>query len=118
MAVTRVVVVFNRFPQIAARMKMGVTEAVSRTLTEIEQDVKGGPHAAPYITGNLRRSYHREMTSPYSGEVGNDLSIAEYANYVEFGTSKMRAQPHLGPAAEAQIVPFRERVMAALRASA
>lgn len=51
---------------------------------------------APYRTGTLRRSLEME-DGPGDTEVtvGTDL---EYAPYVEFGTSRMGAQPFLRPA--------------------
>lgn len=102
----------------ATRMEAAASTAVSATLTAIEQGVKGaGPHPAPYRTGALRRSYHRTQTSPTSGRVGNDPGIAPYAKYVEFGTSKMAAQPHLLPTAEMQREPFKERLAAAVMAA-
>lgn len=92
---------FNRFAELSAALSETVSKAVQRVATEIEQDVKGGPHAAPYRTGNLRRSYHTKRVGKYEVQVGNDPSIAYYALFVEFGTVKMAPRPHLRPAAEA-----------------
>jgi HK97 gp10 family phage protein len=108
-------VIHNRLPAIIAKAPGALGDAVRETAIAIEQDVKGGPHAAPYRTGNLRRSYHHAMSGPASAVVGSDHGIAEYAPYVEFGTSKMSAQPHLVPATEAQREPFAQRVAKALR---
>lgn len=114
----RVRVTKNRLPKIAAIVQAGIGDCVRETLTEIEQDVKGGAHAAPYQTGNLRRSYHQEMTGPHSGTVGNDPSIAHYAPYVEFGTHRAPAQPHLIPAAEAALPGFVERLTRLVKGAA
>jgi HK97 gp10 family phage protein len=117
MPAARVRVLFDRLPAIVGRQLAAVAGAVDETLTAIEQDVKGGgPHAAPYRTGNLRRSYHKTLTGPAQGEVGNDPQVAHYAIYVELGTRRMAPRPHLVPAAEAQRAPFAERVRRALRA--
>lgn len=112
----RVRVVLDRLPQIVGRAQAAIHQAVDETLTAIEQDVKGGgPHAAPYRTGNLRRSYHKVITGPAQGEVGNDPQVAHYAVYVEYGTRRMAPRPHLVPAAEAQRRPLVERVRRALQ---
>jgi HK97 gp10 family phage protein len=72
-------------------------EVAFRAALEIERDTK---MRCPVDTGNLRRSY---VTQPQSSPadktqvflVGTNVN---YAMFVEFGTSKMQAQPHLGPA--------------------
>lgn len=107
---------FNLFPEIAAEMEEASVALVRETAQAIEQDVKGGgPHAAPIRTGNLRRSYHTDYREPTHAEVGNDLDVAEYAIYVEYGTYKMAAQPHLRPATDAQRQPFLDKLYAILR---
>lgn len=76
------------------RAKRLVTALGQEALTRTKQK-------APVDTGTLRRSYHAEPDrSDASGltvVVGTNL---EYAPFVEFGTSKMAAQPHLQPAFE------------------
>lgn len=105
-------VVFNRFPELAAEAAGKVAALVESTATEIENDIKGGgPHAAPIRTGNLRRSYHTDFAGT-KAEIGNDTGIAPYAIFVEYGTYKMAARPHLRPAVEA----VRAKFMAALAA--
>jgi HK97 gp10 family phage protein len=107
---------FNLYAELAAKQIAGVGAVIDETLTEIEQGVKSpdSPTAAPYKTGNLRRSYHRtrlrKSLGQISGEVGNDLSVAEYAVYVEFGTSKMAPRPHLVPSTERQRKRFMDRI--------
>lgn len=118
---------FNRFRSVAPIMAAEVAALVNETASGIEQDVKGrapkssagaspdgGALSAPIITGNLRRSYHRTVADPKTGkieaEVGNDPQVAPYAIYVEFGTYKMAARPHLRPSFEAA----RDRFLAAL----
>lgn len=104
----------NRFPAAAAGAQAALAAAVFETATAIEQDVKGGPHAAPYRTGNLRRSYHQTRPGPLTAEVGSDPGVANYAVYVEYGTSKMGARPHLRPAVIAATPGFAARVRTAL----
>lgn len=56
---------------------------------------------APYLTGNLRRSYHAERhrvtQSKASVVYGTDV---EYAPYQEYGTRYMSGKPHVRPAIE------------------
>lgn len=59
----------------------------------IEADAK---KLCPVRTGNLMRSIHTEKTDD---EVSVGTPV-EYAPFVEFGTSKMEAQPYLQPAFE------------------
>ena len=110
-------VIFNRFPEVAAAMAGEVAATVNETATTIEQDVKGGAHAAPIDTGNLRRSYHTKFTSSLSdpkAEVGNDPAVAHYAIFQEYGTYKMAARPHLRPAVMAAAGAFKARIAAIL----
>lgn len=116
-------VIFNNFGLIYEESAALLKEAVKETATAIELDVKGqGPHAAPIDTGNLRRSYHVDFEGTNAVQVqahiGNDMNVAEYAGYVEYGTSRMSAQPHLTPASEAQRDAHDVRVAGALAAAA
>jgi HK97 gp10 family phage protein len=88
-----------------------ISNALMETATEIVQDVAGGgPHAAPIRQGHLRASYYAELLEPFKARVANNLGIAPYAIYVEFGTRKMSPKPHLRPAAEAARPRLIERV--------
>jgi HK97 gp10 family phage protein len=51
----------------------------------------------PVDTGTLRDSIHQEIVSDLVGQLVADT---DYAGYVEFGTSKMGAQPYMQPAAD------------------
>ena len=97
------------------KLQAHVDGASMDTVAAIETDVKAGQngHAAPYKTGNLRRSYHpdfKKFKSQHVIEFGNDPRIANYAVYVELGTRFMAARPHLVPATEFQRTLFMERV--------
>lgn len=107
----RLIVRFNDYPEKAAACKPLLRAAVRATATAIEQTVK---QTAPIRTGNLRRSYHMQMTGDLSAEVGSDPGIADYAVYVEYGTSRMGAQPHLRPAVDQEAPVFETRIRAAL----
>lgn len=116
--VVQVKLVKDLLPEYKVKVNEGFAQAVMETCIAIDQDVKGGAHAAPIRTGNLRRSYHVEVkrgAGGVSGTVGNDMGIAPYAIYVEYGTYKMAAQPHITPASEAQRDPFVSRCEAVLR---
>lgn len=67
------------------------TRAVAKAAHDIEARAK---IKAPVDTGNLRNSISSDVR-PLSAEVG---PTADYAAYVELGTSRMAPQPFLGPA--------------------
>jgi HK97 gp10 family phage protein len=49
----------------------------------------------PVLTGHLRSTIHKVILSDLAAVV---MAEAEYAAYVEYGTSRMQAQPFLEPA--------------------
>lgn len=55
---------------------------------------------APVMSGELKGSITYDITSNEDTVEGRVYSTAEHAVYVEFGTSRMPAQPFLTPAAE------------------
>lgn len=82
--------------------------------TAVQQNVVNMARGfAPEVTGNLKRN---TLPGPIIVEDDNVtayvLGNAPYAEYVEFGTSRQRAQPHLGPALLQNIRVF-EKAMAA-----
>ena len=60
---------------------------------------------APVDTGYLRNGIGWVMTDETAGEL---TSAAEYAAYVEFGTHKMDARPHMVPGFEAAKAMLRD----------
>lgn len=72
-------------------------EAIARALEAIGLQCEGyAKMLCPVDTGNLRNSItHTVDTKEQVTYIGTNV---EYAAYVEFGTSKMRAQPYLQPA--------------------
>lgn len=60
---------------------------------------------APVDTGNLRNGIAFTMTDTTAGEL---TSSAEYAAYVEFGTRRMDARPHMVPGFEAAKAMLRD----------
>jgi phage gpG-like protein len=119
-------VVFNKLPQITERLRPGASAIVRKTAFDISSDIteqmqgpKGGrlymrsggkshqasaPGEAPAIDyGHLVNSIQVEITGPLTAIVGSN---AEYAPYLEFGTSRMAARPAWIPAAERAWEPF------------
>lgn len=69
-----------------------VTEKAAR---DIERDAKA---FAPVDTGNLRSSIGTDLTVDASRISATIGATADYAAYVEYGTSTMAPHAHLGPA--------------------
>lgn len=71
--------------------------AVERGLEAVGLQAEGyAKMICPVDTGNLRNS----ITHTSDGEAAYVGTNVEYAPYVEYGTSKTKAQPFLRPAAE------------------
>lgn len=70
---------------------------------------------APVLTGTLRRSITTRKAGKATYEVGPGGPATPYAAHVEFGTSRMGAQPYMLPAAMlgGRLVPA--KVQAAVR---
>lgn len=69
----------------------------------------------PVDTGNLRHSYGAVPVTSNEVHVGTEV---EYAPYVEYGTSRMSAQPHLTPAFAQSEPTFKARLIEELTALA
>lgn len=87
-----------------SRLTHSVKETLKEVLFEVGNAIVGditrdGTHPAPYRTGNLISSYRVEEVGETEILVGNDVEQCPYAIYVELGTRKMAARPHLTPAA-------------------
>lgn len=111
-------IVFNHFGPIAEQLPKAASQIIRAAALKIEADAK---RLAPVDTGFLKSSIYASTSqgSDYSGTGGALPEVtpssdqeaivgvgAEYAQYVEYGTWKMQAQPFLTPAAEAQRQPF------------
>lgn len=91
----------SRLQTVGGRIGAPAAQAIRRTALAIEADAKA---LAPVDTGNLRNSISSEVTGDgrfgaITAEIG---PTAEYGIYQEFGTSRMAAQPFLGPAFDRQ----------------
>ena len=96
----------------AGRIGARGAAVLRRTAFAIEADAKA---SAPVDTGNLRSSIATRFegdgrTGSMTAEVG---ASAQYAPYVELGTSTQAGQPFLGPAFDRQVGGF-EAAMAAV----
>lgn len=88
-------IVFNRLPQLAAEVKSQGEALVQKSADNI---VNGAQDRAPVRTSRLRDGIKREG----SGMEAKVTSEAPYSTYVEYGTSRMSAQPFFWPALEAE----------------
>lgn len=95
----------NDFGRIAAELAPKISAVVVATTLEVEGEAKND---VAVLTGNLRRSLHSAFSEDLThGAMGTDV---EYAPYVEYGTSRMAAQPYVTPAVERARAPFLEAV--------
>lgn len=93
----------------AEAIEGAVGDAVRKAAMEVERDAEIN---CPVDTGTLRGSISAEEKDPLHFEVGTNV---EYAAHVEFGTSKMAAQPYLEPAAETARAKYPDIVKAGVR---
>lgn len=70
----------------------------------VERDAK---MLAPVDTGAMRNSIASEMVDDLTGQVSVGQ---EYARFVEYGTSRMAAQPFLTPALEGNRAEFQREI--------
>ena len=71
-----------------------VREKLKMTAVAIENEAR---REAPKRSGVLKAGYHTNFENINNYEVSVETNV-EYAPYVELGTQKMEAQPHLEPA--------------------
>lgn len=91
---TVTVTMTSRFPIVAAAVAAKAAAATAKAAHDIEAHAKA---RAPVDTGLLKNSIGASAMSPLSWRVDSPVA---YAVYVEMGTSKMSARPHLIPALE------------------
>lgn len=85
----------SRIPRISKGIETLAGQVVRKTAFDLEARAK---QIVPVDTGFLKGSITTTQTGPLSATVGTP---AEYAAYVELGTTTQTPQPYLGPAAEA-----------------
>lgn len=69
---------------------------VNTNTRRLERKAKENAHFGKYSRGNLRRSINMSFSD--NGLTGEVSPHTDYASYVEYGTSKMTAQPYMRPA--------------------
>lgn len=74
------------------KLESDVSQVVRETAEQAEADAK---RTAPVLTGELRDSIEAGRVNTFNYELKAE---AEHASFVEFGTSRMRAQPFFIPA--------------------
>lgn len=89
-------VVYNKLPKLPAALRREAERAVERNARECGAVAKS---LAPVDTGKLRDSIDARPDGSMAWVVGPHT---DYAAYVEYGTSRMAAQPYLTPATERQ----------------
>lgn len=102
---SRVVIEFNRFPELQRRSERELDTIIEAIAREGERDVKqsfgtspspvGGPPGVD--TGALRSSIHVEKPR---NKVRLITDGVEYGIFLEFGTRRMGARPFMGPMAD------------------
>ena len=85
----------------AAQMQQKASQAVAKAAFDTQARARA---SAPVDTGNLRNS----ITVDAQGTRARVGAEADYAIYVEMGTSRMAAQPFMNPAADAVEPSFLE----------
>lgn len=76
-----------------AKVRIGAVRAVRDFVGDTERDAKA---FAPVLTGELKG----RIEGRAAGLLGEVVSLADYSDYVEYGTSDTAPQPFMTPAFE------------------
>lgn len=90
--------------EIAGKAGAAAQRALLQTGADIVDLTK---QITPVDTGNLKSSYGAVPVTSNEVHVG---TFVEYAPFVEYGTSRMAAQPHLTPAFAQSEATFKQRL--------
>ena len=91
-----------------SRIAQQAPEAASRALLQTAADIVDlTKQLSPVDTGALKQSYGAVPVSSTVVHVGSDMP---YAPFVEYGTSRSGAQPHLTPAFHQSEETFKVRL--------
>lgn len=93
-------------------VRMGVA-----TQKTVQDTVNQARALAPVDTGNLRAGIQGSTEIGATHVVGEVSASAEYATYVEHGTSRMAPQPFMRPAQEATTPAWLQAIGQAARGS-
>ncbi|MEU4410762.1 HK97-gp10 family putative phage morphogenesis protein [Streptosporangium sp. NPDC023963] len=89
------------FDTASAKAEQMTKAAVQKTGLDV---VAGAQALVPVDTGNLKNSIGVDFDLDEFGFTV--VATANYAAFVELGTSRMAPQPYMGPAFEAAVEPF------------
>lgn len=95
----------SNLPEIRRNARLAARAVVIKTVADIKANAQAN---CPVDTGQLRASIYGRTESELSGRV---FTGTDYAEYVEYGTTRAAAQPFLLPAAET-VRPAFEAAMA------
>jgi HK97 gp10 family phage protein len=84
---------------VAAQLQAAIEAAMEETAEAMAATAQS---RAPVRTGFLRDSIHAEAETTASGSQVTLSADADYALFVEMGTSRAHAQPYLRPAIDAE----------------
>lgn len=90
----KIVIKYNRLPQIAEHLPEAVSAIVRKAAFDVEANAKA---VVPVDTGKLKNSISSEFPTPTRAIIAPHT---EYAHFVEYGTRRQRAKPYMRPAAE------------------
>jgi HK97 gp10 family phage protein len=99
----------SNLTHLALQAPEAAKEALLQTGADIVELTK---QLSPVDTGALRQSYGAVPVDSNTIQIGSDK---EYAPFVEYGTSRMAAQPHLTPAFLQSEETFKARLAEAIR---
>lgn len=86
----------------SALTSINTGDAAQQSIEEAAQELQSAiQDRAPVDTGHLRNSYGYTTTSEGNRAIAYVGTNVHYAEYQEFGTSIMAAQPHVRPALDA-----------------
>lgn len=97
-------VISNRAPELQGRMRQRGGQVVATSARRIEA---GAKQRAAVDTGNMKNNIQAGQIKAFHWEVRVGWNApVEYAVYVEYGTSRMAAQPFFTPACEVERPKF------------
>jgi len=99
----------TRYSKSTRKRKKKVAKQISESALNIQREAK---RRCPVDTGALRNSITVDFYGDMSAQIGPHMP---YAQYVEFGTRKMRAQPYLFPAYEEEKPRLMEGIEKAIK---
>lgn len=93
-------------------LQTNIGQAVQNIVNNILEEAR---MIVPVRTGYLLSTIHSEQVTAWSFQL---LASAPYAGYVEWGTSRMAAEPYMNPAIQMYSADFAQKINAGVVASA